>query len=229
MDIHEGFVKVGLFFIPFLFSLCFHEFAHGFVAKIRGDNTAEMMGRLTMNPMAHLDWIGTVGFPIAAILFGFPVFGWARPVPVNPRNLKNARNDMFWVALAGPLSNVLLFFLGFSVFYFLVRFTSFNLSPKSPEAQMLTIFLAINLYLAFFNMLPLHPLDGGKVFGRFLPHHWNRWLENHQYELNMALLFLILVGGLHYMALPVHYVIRYSMSLVIQGGLYEFIHSYSPI
>ena len=217
MEVQETLVKVGLFFIPFLFSLCFHEFAHGFVAKIRGDNTAEMMGRLTMNPMAHLDWVGTVGLPIMFILFGVPfLFGWAKPVPVNPRNLKDVKNDMFWVALAGPLSNVLLFFVGLLMLYFFVHFVGFK-SPKAPEVQMLVMFLSINLYLAFFNMLPLHPLDGGKVFERFLPYEWNRWLYTHQHELNIALLVLILVGGLHYMAIPVNYIIHASISFVLGG------------
>ena len=214
MEIQESLVKVGLFFIPFLFALCFHEFAHGFVAKLRGDDTAERMGRLTMNPMAHLDWVGTVGLPIMAILFGLPLFGWAKPVPVDPRNLKDSKNDMFWVALAGPLSNVLLFFVGLLGFYFLVHF--FNPSSLgSPIIQMLIMFLTINLYLAFFNMLPLHPLDGGKVLERFLPYHWNRWLEEHQYELNIALLVLILFGGLRYMAIPVEYILRFSLGLVL--------------
>ena len=214
MEIQESLVKVGLFFIPFLFALCFHEFAHGFVAKLRGDDTAERMGRLTMNPMAHLDWVGTVGLPIMAILFGLPLFGWAKPVPVDPRNLKDSKNDMFWVALAGPLSNVLLFFVGLLGFYFLVHFFNPN-SLGSPMIQMLIMFLTINLYLAFFNMLPLHPLDGGKVLERFLPYHWNRWLEEHQYELNIALLVLILFGGLRYMAIPVEYILRFSLGLVL--------------
>ena len=218
MDIQESLVKLGLFFIPFLFSLCFHEFAHGFVAKIRGDNTAEMMGRLTMNPMAHLDWVGTVGLPVMAILFGLPLFGWAKPVPVNPRNLKDAKNDMFWVALAGPLSNILLFFAGLLIFYFFVQFTGAS-SYKSPATQMIMMFLTINLYLAFFNMLPLHPLDGGKVLERFLPYHWNRWLEDHQYELNIALLVLILFGGLHYMAIPVNYIINSSVLFILRGSV----------
>ncbi len=214
MDIQENLVKLGLFFIPFLFSLCFHEFAHGFVARMRGDNTAEMMGRLTMNPMAHLDWIGTVGLPVMAILFGFPLFGWAKPVPVNPRNLKDAKNDMFWVAIAGPLSNVLLFFVGLLIFYLFIQFTGVR-SSEAPLARMIIMFLAINLYLAFFNMLPLHPLDGGKVFERFLPYHWNRWLEDHQYELNIVLLILIFAGGLHYMSIPVRFIINFSVLSIL--------------
>ena len=213
MDPLETAVKVILFFIPFLFSLCFHEFAHGYVAKLRGDNTADQMGRLTLNPLPHIDWIGTVALPIIAIITHLPLFGWAKPVPVNPRNLKDAKNDMFWVALAGPLSNVFLFIVGVITIAILAR-TSFLGSAASPVSQMLIMFLYINLYLAFFNMLPLHPLDGGKVFERFLPFEWNRWLQDHQYHLNMALLFLIIFGGLRYMAIPVDIIIRSSLRLV---------------
>lgn len=217
MDPLEIAVKVGLFFIPFLFALCFHEFAHGYIAKLRGDNTAEMMGRLTMNPLAHMDWIGTVGLPILAIITGLPLFGWAKPVPVNPRNLKDPKNDMFWVAIAGPLSNILLFVLGlivFGVFYHVLR-----LPGSSPAWDMLKTFLYINLLLAFFNMLPLHPLDGGKVLERFIPYQWNRWLEDHQYHLNMALLLLIMTGGFSILAKPIFIVLNMSLSLVATGGI----------
>ena len=216
MDPLETAVRVGLFFVPFLFALCFHEFAHGYVAKLRGDNTAEIMGRLTMNPMAHLDWIGTVGLPILAIITGMPLFGWAKPVPVNPRNLKDPKNDMFWVALAGPLSNLLLFVLGLIVFALLLHV--FEVSASSPVWEMLKMFLYINLLLAFFNMLPLHPLDGGKVLERFIPFSWNRWLEDHQYHLNMVLLLLIMTGGFRYLAMPVFYFLNFSLNLVIMGG-----------
>src|SRR6185436_15011255 len=109
MDILEISVRVAIIYIPFLFALCFHEFAHGWVAKMRGDNTAEQLGRLTLNPIAHADLIGTFILPVSAIVFGIPIFfGWAKPVPVNIRNLKNIRTDMFWIALAGPASNIFL-------------------------------------------------------------------------------------------------------------------------
>src|ERR1019366_619208 len=101
--------RLGMNFVPFLFALCFHEFAHGLVAKLRGDNTAERMGRLTLNPMAHADPIGTWILPISAIIFQSGLmFGWPKPVPVDSRNLKSPRKDMFWIALAGPGSNVFL-------------------------------------------------------------------------------------------------------------------------
>ncbi len=122
MDIVAIGGKLGLFFVPFLFALCFHEFAHGLVAKWRGDNTAERMGRLTLNPMAHADILGTFILPISSIVFGIPLFfGWAKPVPVDPRNLKNVRTDMFWIALAGPASNVLLAIVSAAILFFLVR------------------------------------------------------------------------------------------------------------
>jgi Zn-dependent protease len=216
MDILGSAVKVGLFFIPFLFALCFHEFAHGFIAKLRGDNTAEIMGRLTLNPLAHIDWIGTVGLPILAILTGLPLFGWAKPVPVNPRNLKDPKNDMFWVALAGPLSNILLFILGLGVFAILLHIV--HLPFSSPLWEMLKMFLYINLILAFFNLLPLHPLDGGKIVERFIPFTWNRWLEDHQAQLNMALLGLIMLGAFRYMAIPLNYLLNTSL-MFVAGGL----------
>ena len=214
MDPLETAVKVALFFIPFLFSLCFHEFAHGYVAKLKGDRTAEQMGRLSLNPMVHIDWIGTVALPIIAIIIHLPLFGWAKPVPVNPRNLKDAKNDMFWVALAGPLSNILLFVLGLLA-VFIISQTNVLGSATSTVFEMLKMFLLINLYLAFFNMLPLHPLDGGKVFERFLPFEWNRWLQEHQYQLNMALLFLIVMGGLRFMAIPINYIFESSLRFVL--------------
>ncbi|MFN8943896.1 MAG: site-2 protease family protein, partial [Pseudobdellovibrionaceae bacterium] len=101
LDLFRVLHDIGLQFVPFLFALCFHEYAHGFVAKLKGDNTAEAEGRLTMNPISHMDFFGTFLLPILAIVFKSPIFfGWAKPVPVNPRNLKNPTKDMFWIALA---------------------------------------------------------------------------------------------------------------------------------
>lgn len=210
-------VQVAIFFIPFLFSLCFHEFAHGWMAKRKGDNTAEMMGRLTLNPMPHLDWIGTVALPIISIITHLPLFGWAKPVPVNARNLRSPKNDMFWIALAGPASNVLLFFIGTVLVYTLVRMPELAATPILLE--MLKMFLLVNLYLAFFNMIPIHPLDGGKVFERFLPRSWNIWLEENQYYLNMGLLFLVIFGGFRYLAYPINLIASFFWTLAIRGAL----------
>lgn len=196
-------VRVVTWFVPFLFALCFHEYAHGFIARMRGDNTAELYGRLTMNPIPHMDLIGTVILPISAALFGSPIFfGWAKPVPVNPRNLKNPRVDMFWIALAGPLSNILLALVGALLMWVSVNYLR-TVSYFSSLMGFLDIFIGINLFLAFFNIIPLHPLDGGKVLARFLPHSVNAKLEENEHISGIVLLVLILGGALSILAVPV--------------------------
>lgn len=211
MDILELGYKIVLYFIPFLFALCFHEYAHGFVAKMRGDDTAEAMGRLTMNPLAHADLIGTVILPLAAILTGIPFFGWAKPVPVNPRNLKTPKTDMFWVALAGPLSNILLALIGaFALVIFKIKLA--HLGVSGAAASFFQVFIIINLALAIFNMIPVHPLDGGKVLARFLPDSANRWMEANQQMMSFALLFLFLSGFLQIIRYPMEYLFNIMIS-----------------
>ncbi len=206
-------IQVITFFIPFLFSLCFHEYAHGWMAKKMGDNTAEIMGRLTMNPMAHIDWLGTVILPIAAIIMpGMLLFGWAKPVPVNSRNFDKPRQQMFWVALAGPLSNVLLFVCGLLTWLILRKQNMFEVTQ--PMMEMMRVFLSLNLFLAFFNLLPVHPLDGGKVLARFLPLKWDLWLEDKQDVTQILLMLLVIFGVLQVLAIPVYWVLQISLGLV---------------
>lgn len=187
--------KLGIFYVPFLFALCFHEFAHGLVAKWRGDRTAEMSGRLTLNPMAHADLLGTWILPIAAILFQSPFFfGWAKPVPVNSRNLRRPLQDMFWISLAGPASNVFLALLGtllLGLVYAFLRGTGL----EAALTELLKVFIMVNLFLAFFNLIPVHPLDGAKVMEPFLPLRWNMWLDQNQGTLNMGLMLMIFLFG----------------------------------
>lgn len=187
--------KAAILFPPFLFALCFHEFAHGWEARRRGDNTAELMGRLTLNPLAHMDFIGTLVLPLIGLMGGIPfIFGWAKPVPVNSRNLNNVVKDMFWIAAAGPLSNVLLAIISSVV---LIALSGTGISQQIMI--MLLAFGMVNIILAVFNMIPLHPLDGGKVFARFLPAKWNHVLESNQSFNMLILLGLMMVGAIGYL------------------------------
>lgn len=219
LDMVEIGGKLALFYVPFLFALCFHEFAHGWVAKLRGDNTAEQLGRLTLNPMAHADIIGTVILPISAIVFGIPIFfGWAKPVPVNTRNLRNVRTDMFWIALAGPASNILLAILGAAFMFFAVRFGFLGGYAKQIFTLM-QMFILTNIFLAIFNILPLHPLDGGKVLARFLPASLNYKLEQNEQVTSMVLMVLVFSGALHILRVPVMAIFDILMSVVGGGAI----------
>lgn len=217
----EILAKLGVQFVPFLFALCCHEFAHGWVAKKRGDNTAEMMGRLTLNPFAHADLLGTFILPIVGILAGIGglnggqgfIFGWAKPVPVNARNFKHPRNDMFWVALAGPLSNLILAALAIALYILIGAFVKSADLASSMQA-MAANFVMINMLLCVFNLIPLHPLDGGKVIARFLPVRWNYFLEQHQNQLQFGLILFFVAGGFRFLGLPIAWLTEQLVALV---------------
>lgn len=187
-------MRVGVIFVPLLFALCFHEFSHGFVAKMLGDRTAEMQGRLSLNPFVHADMFGTWILPLGSILMGGNfLFAWAKPVPVSSRNLKHPRRDMFWIALAGPASNVLLAFVGTVALGLIVGRQVGGYGGALSE--LMKSFVLVNVSLAIFNLIPVHPLDGGKVIAPFLSAGANTWLEQNQFQLSMGLLVLFLVAG----------------------------------
>ena len=141
-----------------MFALSFHEFAHAWMASKCGDNTAARMGRLTLNPMAHLDVIGS-------LMILFVGFGWAKPVPVDSRNLRDPRKDMMKVAAAGPLSNLLLAMLA-GMAWRLLGGTNFLLDTNFPV--LIFYFTQINIALAVFNLIPVSPLDGSQIFSGYL-------------------------------------------------------------
>ena len=189
IDVLDYLVRLCIFMLPFLFSLSFHESAHAFVAYRLGDNTAYWLGRLSLNPFVHADILGTFILPVLAISFGWPLFGWAKPVPVNPAHFKEPQKAMFWVALAGPASNILLAGVGFVAAYSLTRLGS--MSPFLVD--LLSMFTLLNLFLAFFNLIPIPPLDGGKILARFMPPGWSSFLEGHQGGLSLGLLLVIFI------------------------------------
>ncbi|MGB5248159.1 MAG: site-2 protease family protein [Gammaproteobacteria bacterium] len=154
--------------IPVLFAITLHEVAHGWVARHFGDRTAEMQGRLTANPLKHIDPIGTVLVPALMLFLGGFLFGWAKPVPVDPRNLANPRRDMILVAAAGPGSNVLMA-IGWALFARAVHGLEIDGNAAIYFLGMAQIGVLINVVLAVFNMFPLPPLDGGRVLSGFLP------------------------------------------------------------
>jgi len=176
------------------------------------------MGRLSMNPVVHMDLIGTLILPLISIIFGTPIFfGWAKPVPVNSRNLKNPRVDMFWIALAGPVSNLILAAVG----AFLMALTAKFFLASSFAAgfiEILKVFIVTNLFLAFFNMIPLHPLDGGKILARFLPAQLNYKLEQNEHITSMILMALVLTNMLRFLAIPVFWSANHLVTLAL-GGL----------
>lgn len=152
-----------------LFAVTIHEFSHGFVAYKRGDPTAKMMGRLTLNPIAHLDPIGSILVPLGLVLMRSPfVFGWAKPVPVNFYNLHNLRKDMIAVSAAGIVSNLIVAVIS-AVLLKLVFLTSIQFSIIEPVVIMLNFSIAINCVLAVFNLIPVPPLDGSKILMGLLP------------------------------------------------------------
>lgn len=144
-----------------------------------GDPTARQLGRLTLNPISHVDPIGTLLFPLVAIYSGFPLIGWAKPVPVNWMNLRAPRRDFAVVALAGPVSNVLLAVAGGLLFSVTIDAMRGGMVPASPVmADMLYRFVYLNVFLAVFNMLPVPPLDGGNVLAGFVPESVARMLDS---------------------------------------------------
>ena len=161
----ENILTIG---IPVILAITLHEAAHGYVARYFGDRTAEQLGRITLNPIRHIDPIGTLLIPVLILLFssGAFLFGYAKPVPVNPRNFKNPRRDMAWVALAGPAAN-----LAMALFWTLIlkiAFTS-GLADNTFWVAMAGSGILVNLVLIVLNLLPIPPLDGGRVAVGFLP------------------------------------------------------------
>ena len=182
-----------------ILSLSFHEAAHAWAADRLGDPTARHLGRLTLNPLAHIDWIGTVLFPLIASLSGVPLIGWAKPVPVDARNLRHPRRDFALVALAGPVSNLILATLAAIAFEILAKTSGY----VNIGGQILITAVLLNVLLALFNMFPIPPLDGGNVLMGLVPLRTARainWLRPYGFVIIYA---LMLTGVLSAVMRPV--------------------------
>lgn len=168
---NETLFQAATLIIPLIFAIVFHEVAHGYVAKLLGDPTAEERNRLTLNPLRHVDPIGTVVLPGFLALVKAPIFGWAKPVPVNMWRLGNPRRDMMLVAAAGPGTNLVLAAIGAVLLGLMIRL--WGNSDATPMAMFvaenLKNFLLINVFLALFNLLPIPPFDGSHIVEGLLP------------------------------------------------------------
>ena len=211
---------LAIYALPVVFAITLHEAAHGYVARYFGDNTAWQLGRVSLNPLRHIDPMGTVVVPILILLLskiggaGGILFGWAKPVPVNFGNLRRPKQDMLWVAAAGPGANLVMA-IGWALvlkFAMLVPETAYTL----PLMTMADAGIDINVVLMVLNLLPLPPLDGGRIIISLLPHRaaWRfSQLERWGFPILLLLLFLGILGKV--LALPVG-LIRALIAVVFQ-------------
>lgn len=199
------FARVFITFIVLLFSLTVHETAHAWTADRLGDPTARLLGRVSLNPVVHADLIGTVLFPLLAIIGNVPLIGWAKPVPVNINRLRRGRRDYVIVAAAGPASNLLLA-LGASIALSLLTVSPMRLGEpnvSAPVAALLVQAMLINVLLAVFNMIPIPPLDGGNVLSGLLPGSVASKFDAIVRPYGFILLYaLLLTRGFDYLVIP---------------------------
>jgi Zn-dependent protease len=203
--------NIAVYALPVLFAITLHEAAHAYAAKFFGDNTAYSQGRMSLNPLVHVDIWGTIVIPIMMYLFTPFVFGYAKPVPVDFGRLRNPKRDMAWVALAGPIANLIMAALWLLFAALLVFFGVNEAFPRRmAEAGILT-----NLLIMAFNLLPIPPLDGGRVLTSMLPNSlaWKfARIEPYGFFIVLGLVFLQLVG---YWVVPVMQLGRWIVDLMV--------------
>ena len=186
-----------IYIIPLLFAITLHEAAHGWAASKLGDHTARMMGRVTLDPTKHIDPIGTIAIPLVLLLSssGF-IFGWAKPVPINFNALRNGKNGMIWVALAGPIANIVM-----AICWLFIMIIAINMNIAAL-IEMGRVGILVNCVLAVFNLLPIPPLDGSRVISALLPNRLAyQYNQLEQYGLYI-LLGLMFLGGFNYLVRP---------------------------
>jgi len=199
--------------IPMILSLTVHEYSHALAAKLLGDDTAQKQGRLTLSPLPHIDILGTILLPLISIGTGMPFLGWAKPVPTNPINYTRKvtqRTGYMLVSLAGPMSNFIFAFFSMIVLKVMI---SMQLSVSPEIYKIIVIFIIMNFGLAFFNLLPIPPLDGSKILQWLLPSKYADFMEQNGQIFFFVLIILVFSGGLKYIVAPIFGVIRLFVSL----------------
>jgi Zn-dependent protease len=203
-------------FVVLIFSLVVHEASHAWMAYRKGDATAYLSGRLTLNPLPHLDPIGSIVLPLVGLLSGAPVIGWAKPVPVNPAMLRHPEQDQFWVSLAGPASNFVLA-LCFTLLYGVVVSVGALGTVGRGVAVLCSYGVLINMVLGMFNLLPVPPLDGSWVFGHLFPQTVGRLVVMLRQLGPVVLIVLLFSGLLRYLLSPAFVLSRFL--LVLADGI----------
>jgi Zn-dependent protease len=201
MQISQFIQTVAIGAIPVLFAITLHEAAHGYVARHFGDSTADKAGRISLNPLRHIDPIGTILLPLLTFAMGGILFGWAKPVPVNFAALRNPKKDMLWVAIAGPASNLAMA-LGWTLLYKLGLTFPENYFAD-PLLGMAKIGMIINVVLMVLNLLPLPPLDGGRVAVSLLPHRQAFQMAKIEPYGIFILIFLAVTPALSWILTPI--------------------------
>ncbi len=207
MDLSVLLNNISIYAIPALFAITLHEVAHGWTARYFGDRTAEMLGRLSLNPLRHIDPIGTVLVPVLLLAVGAPLFGWAKPVPVATSALRNPRTAMIMVALAGPAANVLMALIWCGVLAAIVPIHG-NTALIYWVGNMAQAGIWLNVILAVFNLLPIPPLDGGRVLAGLLPSRLSARLEKVEPAGLFIVIGLSVFGLFAWLFNPVYHVVQ---------------------
>ncbi|NDF14729.1 site-2 protease family protein [bacterium] len=213
-SMQEGLLRIGYTFVPFLFAIVGHEYGHGLMAHLWGDDSAKENGRLTLNPTPHLDPIGTLLLPLISMLTGSSLFfGWARPVPINPNRFRKYRPGLFWVSFAGPLANAMMALLCALLFCLMVRFVPQDFIFGKEFKTMLIGGIQINFGLGMFNLLPIPPLDGSKIIESGLSYNAARKFEQLQQYSFFILIFLIATNALSFLSGPILWLSMVTLNL----------------
>jgi Zn-dependent protease len=191
--------KIAIYALPVIFAITVHEAAHGYAARYFGDMTAQLEGRITLNPLNHIDPVGTILIPALTMLLGGILFGWAKPVPVNFGKLRNPKRDMLWVAAAGPASNLVMAILWALVLSFSAHAPAAFVTALSLMAQ---AGIMINVVLLVLNLLPLPPLDGGRIAVSLLPNHLAYQFSRIERFGFIILIVLLFTGVLYQIMMP---------------------------